>query len=156
MEAILIAPCGFNCAVCAQHQKAKKPCPGCRVRTTRKSGLCVMKNCANPARAGADSCAGCAAMPCRRLREFDRRYRRISGGRLRIIGNLQAIARLGMEGFLAQEQRKWTCPACGALLCVSSSLCPACGAALPEAGEQDEADRALPRADASADGGKDR
>ena len=45
MEEILIAPCGINCRVCGMYQKRSHPCLGCRLRTTKKSHLCVIKNC---------------------------------------------------------------------------------------------------------------
>ena len=102
MQANLIAPCGFNCAVCAQYQKKKNPCPGCR------------------------------ELPCRRLRSFDERYRRISAGRLSVVENLRFLEREGMERFLAYERTRWTCPACGAVLCVGSQTCPACGRSFPD------------------------
>ena len=43
MEEILIAPCGINCRVCGMYQKRSHPCLGCRLRTTKKSRLCVIK-----------------------------------------------------------------------------------------------------------------
>lgn len=127
MRAELIAPCGINCAVCAQYQRKKNPCAGCRQRSTRKSELCVMKNCRRESRTNPLSCAGCRELPCRRLRSFDERYRRISEGRLSVIENLRCLEREGMDRFLERERKKWTCPICGALLCVGSPLCPGCG-----------------------------
>ena len=132
MQANLIAPCGFNCAVCAQHQKKKNPCAGCRLRSTRKSELCVMKNCRREGKTDPLSCAGCRELPCRRLRSFDERYRRISAGRLSVVENLRFLDREGMERFLAYERTRWTCPACGAVLCVGSQTCPACGRSFPD------------------------
>ena len=117
MDEMLIAPCGFNCQVCAQYQKRKNPCVGCRTRTTRKSQICIIKNCDRAREQTPQLCIGCAIFPCRRLQAFDQRYQKISDGYLSVIENLKTIEKLGMTAFLKREESKWTCPHCGSLSC---------------------------------------
>ena len=72
---VLIAPCGINCRVCGMYQKRSHPCLGCRLRTTKKSHLCVIKNCREERCSNPSLCLGCAKFPCPRLRALDQRYR---------------------------------------------------------------------------------
>ena len=80
MEEILIAPCGINCRVCGMYQKRSHPCLGCRLRTTKKSRLCVIKNCREERWSSPSLCLGCAKFPCPRLRALDQRYREKTAG----------------------------------------------------------------------------
>jgi len=43
--------------------------------------------------------------------------------------NLHAIAELGMDAFVAQQEEKWKCPECGKPLCVHGDKCRSCGVA---------------------------
>lgn len=136
MEEILIAPCGFNCRVCAQYQKAKDACQGCNLRTTKKSQICILKNCRKESRRDPVRCTGCTALPCARLRQFDARYQERTRGYVSVIENLRLLEEKGMVAFLNMEEEKWRCPQCGGLLCVSSHLCPVCGYAYREPWEK--------------------
>lgn len=127
MEKTLIAPCGINCLVCGMYQKKKDPCKGCMIRTTRKSQICVIKNCSQSRWTDPPLCVGCAKFPCRRLKQLDRRYSEKTKGTLSIIENLLAIQREGIDLFLAEEEIKWTCSNCGSLLQIGSPICPTCG-----------------------------
>lgn len=127
IEEFLIAPCGFNCRVCAQYQKVKDACPGCLLRSTKKSRICILKNCHKESRRDPVRCTGCTALPCARLRQFDARYQERTRGYLSVIQNLRLLEEKGMEAFLVMEEEKWHCPQCGAWLCVSSHMCTACG-----------------------------
>ena len=129
MEEILIAPCGINCRVCGMYQKRSHPCLGCRLRTTKKSHLCVIKNCREERWSSPSLCLGCAKFPCPRLRALDQRYREKTAEVLSVVENLLAIQEKGMEAFLHEETEKWTCPHCGEVLRAGSSFCPACGQA---------------------------
>ena len=137
MDPILIAPCGFNCRTCAQYQKVKNPCKGCHLRSTRKSEICILKNCKSLSKTDPKLCAGCTAFPCRRLQQFDQRYQNITGGYLSVIQNLQTIQQVGMETFLQMEEEEWSCPVCHKLLCVHSNLCPHCGKPYRKPSEKD-------------------
>lgn len=137
MDTHLVAPCGFPCAVCAQYQKKKNPCTGCLLRRTRKSEICILRNCRRDGKVNPSSCAGCRDFPCKRLRDFDSRYRKRTAEFLSVIENLRQIQEEGMERFLQQEQIKWTCQQCGALLCVNSPFCPVCGFAYRSPGDHE-------------------
>lgn len=126
MAADFIAPCGINCRVCRVHMRSKQPCPGCAESDAHKPRHCV--SCAirlcGTRPAGEPRCDACD-MPCRRLKDMDRRYRRQYG--VSPLDNLRVIRERGLDAFLLAEQHKWTCPACGGLLCQHESLCPQCG-----------------------------
>ena len=44
-----------------------------------------------------------------------------------MLANLEAIRTFGIRKFVAQEKKKWACPACGATLCVHRKECLHCG-----------------------------
>lgn len=137
MEAKEIAPCGINCAVCGRYRRKRNGCDGCRERAERKSVICSMKNCQNEARADASTCAGCGKLPCRRVRDFDKRYLRVTAGYVSVVENLRRIEADGMDAFLRAEEEKWTCRVCGARLSMHSYRCPACGAPYREPNEKE-------------------
>lgn len=137
MERSLIAPCGINCAVCRQYQKKKDGCKGCRFETNLKSRTCTLKNCAKPSKTNPELCAGCTALPCRRLRDFDRRYWEKTCGFLSVIDNLRKIEQQGMDAFLKQEKAKWTYSSCGSRLSVSFYTCPFCGSPYRKASQKE-------------------
>lgn len=126
-EAQLIAPCGINCRLCAAFMRPHNPCPGCRISDVRKPKTrtgCKIKCCAQ--RRGT-FCGNCDDFPCERLKHLDQRYRTKYG--ISMIENLRFIHRGGMNGFLRDQRAKWTCPGCGATLCVHRPVCLACGQA---------------------------
>jgi len=43
-----------------------------------------------------------------------------------MIENLNSIKDKGLEGFLSQEETKWRCPDCGAVICCHNGLCLNC------------------------------
>ena len=129
MRAGLIAPCGVNCRLCAAYQSARNPCAGCNAPDAEKPKhcrACVRRDCPKRAALPGGACTACAEYPCRRLRELDRRYRTRYG--VGLLRNLETIRELGMDAFLTRETARWTCPACGAVLCMHEPLCPGCGA----------------------------
>jgi hypothetical protein len=44
-----------------------------------------------------------------------------------VIDNLTSIQENGILHFVEDENRKWTCPACGAMICMHKPQCLACG-----------------------------
>lgn len=130
MEEILIAPCGINCRVCGMYQKRSHPCLGCRLRTTKKSHLCVIKNCREERWSSPSLCLGCAKFPCPRLRALDQRYReKTAGGCSASWKTFWPFRKREWKHFLHEETEKWTCPHCGEVLRAGSSFCLACGQA---------------------------
>lgn len=128
----LIAPCGMNCSLCVSYQFMKgdlnqkgfhkKYCPGCIPR-----GLhCLfMGDCCALMRVGSVRfCFGCTNFPCKRLKALDSRYRKKYG--MSMIENLTVIREQGLQTFLNQQETKWRCATCGALICCHNGLCLRC------------------------------
>jgi hypothetical protein len=128
----LIAPCGMNCGLCinylAQTNDLKKQgfhksyCPGCIPRG--KHCTYMHGNCELLGTGQVRFCYQCGDFPCRRLKDFDKRYR----GRyhMSMIENLNFIQERGMPEFLAQEEAKWRCSRCGGTICCHNGLCLKC------------------------------
>jgi hypothetical protein len=124
----LIAPCGMNCGICHAWLREKKHCPGCRGDDAGKSPSCVacrIKGCDATGVHARQFCFECAKFPCARLRQLDKRYRTKYG--MSMLENLENIRELGVEEFVAREQARWTCPACGGVSCVHKKNCLYCG-----------------------------
>ena len=124
----LIAPCGINCRLCRAYIRDKKPCPGCREDNTFKSKSCVtclMKNCEKMAEGEFSYCFDCDEFPCPRLSHLDWRYRTRYG--TSPIDNLLSIKDTGIINFVISEDKKWTCPECGSMLCMHKPQCLTCG-----------------------------
>lgn len=117
----LIAPCGLNCSLCRAHMRERNRCPGCRGDDKNKSNACInclIKNCKELAECGHRFCFSCTKFPCPGLLRLDARYRANYG--LSVIANLKRIKE---DEFLAAEKAKWTCPACGAVICMHKPQC---------------------------------
>ncbi len=122
----LIAPCGMNCALCMAYQREKNRCPGCRQSDELKPRSCVsciIKNCDRLNEEG--YCISCEKLPCRRMKQLDKRYRTKYG--MSMIENLEFIEKKGMDRFLEKEAVKWRCPGCGGLFSVHRDKCLSCG-----------------------------
>lgn len=123
-----IAPCGVNCALCMAYQRNKKTCPGCGGSNDNKPLHCVkcsIIHCAKRTDTSSGFCYECASYPCRRIRELDKRYQ--SKYSTSLINNSSFIQTYGVEAFIQQQMKQWSCPQCGTLLCVHHSQCPSCG-----------------------------
>ena len=59
------------------------------------------------------------------MKRLDKRYRTKYG--VSVIGNLGHIKAVGVERFVAEEESKWSCPKCGARLCMHKPGCVSCG-----------------------------
>jgi hypothetical protein len=86
---------------------------------------CKIKNCEQAAGGDREFCFECASFPCARLRRLDARYRATYG--MSMLENLDRIREFGLDAFVASEHVRWTCPECGALLCVHRRECVSCG-----------------------------
>jgi Protein of unknown function (DUF3795) len=126
-----IAPCGMNCHLCRAFRPDKpyiKSCPGCRGDDAVKSKGCLscrIKNCEKIVQGGIKYCFNCNSYPCRRLKDLDKRYKGRYG--MSMIDNLESIKKFGIRQFIRTESDKWTCPRCGALICVHKPQCLSCG-----------------------------
>jgi hypothetical protein len=124
----LIAPCGINCRVCMAYGRTKNVCPGCRGEDTLKSKSCAMcriKNCEKLAMGKFEYCYECDAFPCALLAHLDKRYRTRYG--TNPIGNLRSIQIASIYSFIEAENKRWTCPQCGGMLCMHKPECLSCG-----------------------------
>jgi hypothetical protein len=123
----LIAPCGLNCGTCMAYLREKNKCLGCWVDfdSKRKTCLqCKIKNCDLLAKTNSKFCGECDVFPCERIKHIDKRYR--TKYKTSLIQNLLSIKENGIDSFLKQEVKKWTCPNCGSTLSVHRNDCLFC------------------------------
>jgi hypothetical protein len=129
-QPLLIAPCGINCALCANYLSQinnlkiqgiqMSQCMGCRPRGKQ---CAFKKHC--PKLNGENAfCFECADFPCHRLKTLDARYR--SRYHTSPIENLYFIKENGVERFLEVQAQKWRCPTCGDVVCCHNGLCFRC------------------------------
>ena len=128
MNALMIAPCGMNCALCIGHIREKKPCAGCnenRKNQVEYRSRCTIANCEKLAATESGFCYDCPTYPCARLKQLDTRYRTNYG--MSMLENLAFIRDEGVDAFLAREEERWKCKSCGAILSVHRKKCLECG-----------------------------
>ncbi|MDL2318301.1 DUF3795 domain-containing protein [Eubacteriales bacterium OttesenSCG-928-A19] len=122
----VIAPCGIPCVLCMVYQREKKRCGGCYGPDESKPRHCVackIKRC--PSLPAHGLCSECQDYPCRRLKDFDHRYRTKYG--MSLLENLSRHKEEGPEAFERHIQSQWACKTCGDLLCVHEDACKHCG-----------------------------
>jgi hypothetical protein len=129
MRAELIAPCGMNCRLCYAYQREKKKCSGCRNESdikykTKGCTSCIIKNCPTIKNNDSGFCYECDKFPCQRLKQLDKRYR--TKYHMSMLENLEAIKEYGLDAFLQQEEKRWTCSECGSLVSVHKEACLKC------------------------------
>jgi hypothetical protein len=127
-NAMLIAPCGINCATCMGYLREKKPCQGCNGEDAHKPQHCItcrIKYCPEMGGSEQKFCFECTKFPCTRMRQLDKRYR--TKYHTSLIENLQSIQTLGIEEFVIREKDRWKCPQCGGTICVHRESCIYCG-----------------------------
>ena len=84
-------------------------CYGCKTaRSSIYCQTCAIKQCARARQV--EFCVECADYPCERLRAFQgdgKPHKAV------LQKNLAAINAQGVDAWLAAQQRRWNCPACG-------------------------------------------
>lgn len=123
----LIAPCGINCGTCLAYLRSKNRCIGCWPNTGSKvphCSLCKIKNCEHLNQTESGFCYECEKFPCPQLKHVDKRYR--TKYHVSLIEHLLSIKDIGINAFLAKESVRWTCPNCGATICVHREHCLDC------------------------------
>lgn len=85
---------------------------------------CQFKSCAREQ--GLAFCHECEGFPCDELAAFSSDRRDIP------VSNLRRLAEAGLEAWLAGQEARWRCPACGKPVDIYSKSCHACGKKLPE------------------------
>ena len=127
IQPALIAPCGMDCGICYAYLRDNNRCHGCRVTRPDKPVYCVrcvIANCTLLRQTVSGFCYDCDKYPCKRLKQLDKRYR--TKYHMSMLENLDYIKEKGMDGFLDLEEERWTCPHCGARICIHRKICPVC------------------------------
>jgi len=132
MKIELISPCGMNCGLCSSYlaltyntkQKGIRIpyCTGCRIRN--KQCAFLKKKCDKLLKNKIKYCFECKDFPCKNLQGLDKRYKAYF--RMSMIENLENIRKDGVEKFLIQQKKKWTCPKCGGTVCCHNDICFNC------------------------------
>lgn len=133
MENDLAAPCGVYCGACRQYLVRKKDleskrghirgCKGCRIRN--KICASIKRECESLKNKELEFCFECENFPCHNLRRLDTKYRERYS--VSMISNLQRIQEIGVEKWLKEQKRLYTCPECGGEICVHDKECCECG-----------------------------
>lgn len=124
MQKELIAPCGMNCALCYAYQRDKNKCPGCHGKDELKPKHCRQCSILRCQQLATGSLCSDCQKHCRRIKQLDKSYR--EKYHISLLGNLAMIREQGMDSFLANETERFTCPHCGATLCVHYDKCLNC------------------------------
>lgn len=122
-----IAICGMNCHLCLAYERKKNGCHGCRAEKGLRHAHCEkcrIKNCEKALDGKYTYCYECDSFPCQRIKHLDKRYR--TKYSMSMIENLEFIKHSGIRAFLLNEEKRWTCPQCGQILCVHRSQCLHC------------------------------
>jgi hypothetical protein len=128
IEAVLVAPCGVDCALCMRFLRAKDACQGCRADDEGKAASCVgcaIRTCEHLASTASGYCFECTRFPCARLKRLDARYR--EKYRSSLLENLETIRDRGIDALVAAERATRVCPECGGLECMHTPACIYCG-----------------------------
>jgi len=142
LQADLIAPCGFNCALCAANQKKegeKGYCSGCYVADGKEKAhcsKCAFNRCPVLKDNGYRFCYECDKFPCRKLELHDEKY--IKCANASVIENLKYIKQHGVDAFFEVETIRWKCRKCGELICMPKNRCLHCNRLVPKKKENYE------------------
>lgn len=122
-----IAPCGMNCGICLGYLREKNRCDGCNSNSESMPNYCkhcIIRNCEFIKKSKSGFCYDCPKYLCRRLKQLDKRYRtRYS---MSMHENLNNIKSNGINEFLVNESKRWTCKTCGGAICVHRGCCLNC------------------------------
>lgn len=143
--------CGLYCGACpilvanqkgAVDELAKKiemdaadlVCAGCKSGARKAPRAdCEFVLCALGK--GVEFCVDCDEYPCGRLTDFrDDKWAHHSA----VTRNLDRLKEVGLAAWLAEQDARWTCPACGARFDWYDEKCPDCGAETFDARAEDK------------------
>ncbi|MFX1453947.1 MAG: DUF3795 domain-containing protein [Promethearchaeota archaeon] len=129
----LAAPCGIYCGACRQYLLLKKDlleergfkvgCRGCRIRN--KNCAFIRRDCPALRKKELDYCYECEHFPCQNLQRIDSQYR--ERWSVNMIENLKRIEEKGVEQWLQEQRKLYTCPGCGGEICIHDTECYDCG-----------------------------
>ena len=126
----LIAPCGMNCAVCSRYLSfvnglKRSQCVGCRPGNQYCEYL--FQKCSginNNLKGDAAFCFECEQYPCRQINRMDDRYRKNYG--MSVKYNLEFIKNLGIDKFIDEQYKTYSCSKCGGLISIHNGKCFNC------------------------------
>jgi len=99
-------------------------CAGCKSGTLASfCADCHFIPCAHGK--GVESCVECDEYPCERLTAFrddERPHHSV------VTKNLDRLSEIGLKAWLAEQNKRWKCEACGARFAWYDEKCPECGA----------------------------
>jgi len=107
--------------------RQKNKCTGCRSEGRLKTPSmekCVVIRCEELKKSKDGFCYDCIKYPCKRIRQLDKRYK--SKYNMSMTENLKFIEENGIDAFLIQQKKKWTCD-CGGVIDVHRGRCSVCG-----------------------------
>jgi hypothetical protein len=145
-QRLLLGACGLYCGAC-YHYRASFPegkhllekarlegrelsgftCAGCRSDTLYihpGCAQCKIRACSESK--GIEHCGLCPELPCDTIKAF------INDGHIHhldVLANLMELVAKGLDQWLDEQQRRWTCE-CGACLSWYEDRCGSCGGAV--------------------------
>jgi ribosomal protein L40E len=128
----LIAPCGMNCAICSKYlayanNLKRSQCIGCRPRNNKCTYLfekCPGSNSTLKGITKAIFCYECDKFPCKQINSMDKRYR--NNYKMSVIENLDYINSMGIDKFIKNQYKKYSCLKCGGLFSIHNRKCFKC------------------------------
>lgn len=125
IKTIMFAPCGMNCKVCYKHCYTKKPCDGCLKTDEGKPEhcrKCKIKDCVKLK--GVSYCYECSEHPCKLIKKLEKSYNTRYGASL--VENSHFVKANGLDTFMEQQKKRYTCPNCGGIISIHDSECSEC------------------------------
>ena len=124
-----VAPCGIFCRACPSFNKSCLGCASDNRNQKRKSKWsCKIRQCCYEKKQ-IDYCAFCEEAPCTILNKKlisshkgDERFEY----RHEIPDNLSQIKQLGIDEFITEKKKDFTCPNCGGMICFYHYRCAQC------------------------------
>lgn len=127
----MIAPCGLDCSLCSRAHKKQDACPGCLGPDENKPDFCSTRcdiiRCRQRTSHCYRFCDECPEFPCKHSQERESRYQSQYALKESPLTNLRIIREEGMEVFLREERKRWTCRECGGVISVHDGICSGCG-----------------------------
>jgi hypothetical protein len=123
-----LAPCGINCGTCRAYLRTRNSCSGCMSSKGPNISHCIncsIRNCEFLNKTTSKFCSECEKFPCQQIKHIDKRYQ--SKYKSGLIQNLMTINETGVDAYLLNESKRWTCSSCGSALCVHQDKCMKCG-----------------------------
>ena len=125
IDIIMFAPCGMNCKVCYKHCYHKKPCDGCLKSDRGKPEhcrRCKIKDCVKAR--DLSYCYACSDYPCKLIKNLEKSYKKRYQASL--MENSEIVKNQGLEVFMEQQKKKYTCSTCGGVISIHDKECSEC------------------------------